>query len=333
MRAQSVLLSLTFVVLALLIWHLRWVLLVLFGAVVVAVALDVLIHQLQDRSRLTRPQALLAVLAGLLMAGLLIGQLLLPELITQTQQLGRDLPELFNKLSGWLGDDPRFSALNQSMGSGVSPESLQSVGRQLLGVAGGAANSLIQVLLIALLAILLALDPSSHRAMVVSITPRPARGQMEQLLDDSRQALGGWLTGMTLSATTVFLFTWGGLLLLKAPLALLSALVCGLLTFVPTIGPTAATLLPTGLALLRSPQLVVSVLIFRLILQNLEAFLLTPLLLRKTVNLLPTVALMAQLSLGALLGLPGVLLALPLVVVLQVLVQRVVVQHVMDSWS
>ena len=333
MNAQSILLSLTFVVLALLIWQLRWVLLVLFGAVVVAVAMDVLIHQLQNRFRLSRPQALLAVLTGLLMAGLLMGQLLLPELITQTQQLGRDLPELFNKLSGWLGDDPRFSALNQTLSSGASPESLQSVGRQLLGVAGGAANSLIQVLLMALLAILLALDPSSHRGMVVSITPRPARDQMIQLLDESRQALGGWLTGMTLSATTVFLLTWGGLLLLKAPLALLSALVCGLLTFVPTIGPTAATLLPTGLALLQSPQLVVSVLVFRLILQNLEAFLLTPLLLRKTVNLLPTVALMAQLSLGALLGLPGVLLALPLVVVLQVLMQRVVVQQVMDRWS
>ena len=159
MNAQSILLTLTFVVLALLIWQLRWVLLVLFGAVVVAVALDVLIHQLQNRSRLARPQALLAVLAGLLLAGLLIGQLLLPELITQTQQLGQDHPELVNNLSG-LGDDPRFSALNQTLSSGASPESLQSVGRQLLGVAGG-ANSLIQVLLMALLAILLALTPSS----------------------------------------------------------------------------------------------------------------------------------------------------------------------------
>ena len=333
MTAQSALLTLTFVVLALLIWQLRWVLLVLFGAVVVAVALDVLIHQLQNRSRLARPQALLVVLAGLLLAGLLVGQLLLPELITQTQQLGQDLPELFNKLSEWLGADPRLAALNQASGAGVSPENLQSLGRQLLGVAGGAANSLIQILLMVLLAILLALDPSSHRGMVVAITPRPARDLMVQLLDESRQALGGWLTGMTLSATTVFLLTWGGLLLLKAPLALLSALVCGLLTFVPTIGPTAATLLPTGLALLQSPQLVVSVLVFRLILQNLEAFLLTPLLLRKTVNLLPTVALMAQLSLGALLGLPGVLLALPLVVVLQVFMQRVVVSQVMDHWS
>ena len=90
---------------------------------------------------------------------------------------------------------------------------------------------------------------------------------------------------------------------------------------------------PTGLALLQSPELMVSVLLFRLILQNLEAFLLTPLLLRRTVNLLPTVALTAQLSLGALLGLPGVLLALPLVVVMQVVMQTVVVQQIMDRWS
>ena len=75
------------------------------------------------------------------------------------------------------------------------------------------------------------------------------------------------------------------------------------------------------------------VLVMRLVLQNLEAFLLTPLLLRRTVNLLPTVALMAQLSLGALLGLPGVLLALPLVVVLQVGMKLVVVEQIMDRWA
>ena len=74
-------------------------------------------------------------------------------------------------------------------------------------------------------------------------------------------------------------------------------------------------------------------LVLRLVLQNLEAFVLTPLLLRRTVNLLPTVALTSQLSLGALLGLPGVLLALPLVVVLQVGIEQVVVREVMDRWT
>ena len=75
------------------------------------------------------------------------------------------------------------------------------------------------------------------------------------------------------------------------------------------------------------------VLVLRLVLQNLEAFVLTPLLLRRTVNLLPTVALTSQLCLGALLGLPGVLLALPLVVVLQVGMEQVVVKQIMDRWT
>lgn len=328
MNAGTVMVALTLVVLVLLLWHLRWVLLILFGAVVVAVALDVLIELIQQRSRLKRPLALSIVLGLLFLAGTLIGQLLLPELISQFQQLVRDLPQLFVKLSDLLNSDPRLQELSSSMGANLNLKGLQP----LLGFAGGAANTTIQLFLMVLLAVLLALDPGAHRSMVIAISPRPVREQVSGLLDESRTALGGWLSGMTLSATTVFLLTWGGLALLKAPLALLSALVCGLLTFVPTIGPTAATLLPTGLALLQSPQLMVSVLVFRLVLQNLEAFLLTPLLLRKTVNLLPTVALMSQLSLGALLGLPGVLLALPLVVVLQVLMQRVVVGQIMDRW-
>ena len=207
------------------------------------------------------------------------------------------------------------------------------MGTKLLGFAGGAASSVIQILLITLLAILLALDPDSHRKMIIAVTPRPFRYGMNDLLTKCRIALGGWLTGMAISASTIFLLTWAGLSLLKVPLALLSALVCGLFTFVPTIGPTTATFLPLGVSLLISPTLMLEVLILRLILQNFEAFILTPLLLRRTVNLLPTVALMAQLSLGVLLGLPGVLVALPLVVILQVAAQQIIVKQIMDQWA
>jgi predicted PurR-regulated permease PerM len=190
------------------------------------------------------------------------------------------------------------------------------------------------LLLIALLAVLLALDPRSHQKLLLAATPQFYRARMQQLLSECREALGGWLAGMTLSAVVVFLASWAGLALLKVPLALLSALVCALLTFVPTIGPTAATLLPMAVALLLvSPAKMLQVAVLRLVLQNAEAFVLTPVLLSRTVNLLPTVALMAQLCLGALLGLPGLLLALPLVVVLQVICQEVLVHDVMDRWT
>ena len=332
MNARNLLAILTLVVLTLLIWELRWVLLVLFGAVVLAVALDVPIQKLQ-RFGLPRPIALAVVLLVMVLGGSLVIQLLVPELIDQIQQLGALVPVVFSKLQTMVANEPRLQSLTQNLPSQFSWERLQPVGTQLIGVAGGAANGVVQLLLMSLLAVLMVLDPASHRRMLIAATPRPARPMMKRVLDQCRTALGGWLAGMTLSATSVFLLTWLGLALLKAPLALLSALVCGLLTFVPTIGPTAATLLPLSMALLVSPTLMLQVLVLRLVLQNLEAFLLTPILLRRTVNLLPTVALMAQLSLGALLGLPGVLLALPLVVVLQVGMELVVVRQIMDRWT
>jgi predicted PurR-regulated permease PerM len=333
MNARTVLGALALIVLALLIWELRWVLLVLFGAVVLAVALDVPITALRRLTPLNRPAALAAVLVSLLLLGALLGQQLLPELVDQVRQLGELLPRLVQRLGELGGDIAWLPNLERSLMNGSLLQRLQPLGGQLLGLAGGAASTTVQLLLMVLLAILLALDPRAHQRLAVAITPSFYRPDMQTLLARCRSALGGWLAGMTIAAVTVFLLTWAGLAALGIPLALLSALVCGFLTFVPTIGPTAATLLPLSVALLVSPGAMLQVLILRLALQNLEAFVITPLLLSHTVNLLPTVALMAQLSLGALLGLPGVLLALPLVVVLQVVCQQVVVRDVMDRWA
>jgi predicted PurR-regulated permease PerM len=333
MNGRTVLGALALVVIGLLTWELRWVLLVLFGAVVLAVALDVPITLLRRLLPLNRPAALIVVLVSLVLLGGVLGQLLLPELLEQIKQLTTLLPVLALRLSSLARQVDWLPDLEQQLMALGTWERLQPLGGQLLGLAGGAANTTIQMLLMALLAILLALDPRSHQKVIVSLTPSFWRPQMQKLLGESRQALGGWLAGMTLSAVSVFLLTWAGLALLGVPLALLSSLVCGLLTFVPTIGPTAATLLPLAVALLVSPAKMLQVLVLRLILQNTEAFLLTPVLLRRTVNLLPTVALTAQLCLGALLGLPGVLLALPLVVVLQVLFEEVLVKEVMDHWN
>ncbi|NDG74580.1 MAG: AI-2E family transporter [Synechococcaceae bacterium WB8_1B_136] len=332
MSGRTLLGLLALVVLGLLAWELRWVLLVLFGAVVLAVALDVPVSWLRRFTKLNRPTALVVVVALLLVGGWKLGELLLPELLEQAHQLTLLVPVLIQRVSELLGGVAMLKSLEQQLMGFATWDKLQPLGAQVLGFAGGAANGTIQLLLMVLLALLLALDPRSHQRLVLATTPNHVRPLAAELLRDCREALGGWLAGMTISATAVFLFTWAGLAALKVPLALLSALACGLLTFVPTIGPTVATLLPLAVALLVSPALALQVLILRLVLQNGEAFLLTPILLSRTVNLLPTVALMAQLSLGALLGLPGVLLALPLVVVLQVLAQKVLVEQIMDRW-
>jgi predicted PurR-regulated permease PerM len=331
MSSRTFVITVALVALALVAWQLRWVLLVFFGAVVLGVAFDVPTSLLRRLLPLNRPAALLVVVLALVLLGWQVGQLLVPELIEQVDTLNRLLPDLMERLVSLVGRSQALGNLQQLQNIEIW-DRLQPLGSHVIGLAGGAANTTIQLLLMVLLALLMALDPRSHQRLLVAATPHFYRPRMQGLLQECREALGGWLAGMTLSAVVVFLLTWVGLAVLQVPLALISALVCGLLTFVPTIGPTAATLLPLAVALLISPAKLLQVLVLRLVLQNLEAFVLTPLLLKRTVNLLPTVALMAQLSLGAVLGLPGLLLALPLVVVLQVVGEEVLVKDVMDRW-
>ena len=332
MTSRKLLATITLLLLFLLIWQIRWVFIVFFGSIVIAVTLDVLIVKLQSYMKISRSLALLLVLLVLVISGIFVFNLLVPELITQVKELGDLFPTLLEKINSILSKQKLLNGLQQTIPDQFNWVKIQPFGSKLLGFAGGAANSIFQIILITVLSVLLALDPLAHRKIVISSTPKRYRQDIIELLDECRIALGGWLAGMTISAATIFGLTWIGLGILKVPLALLSALVCGLLTFVPTIGPTTSTLLPLGIALIISPSLMFKVLILRIILQNIEAFLLTPLLLNRTVNLLPTIALMAQLSLGALLGLPGVLIALPLTVVIQVCIQRIVVKNLMDKW-
>jgi len=143
MNARTLLIALTSILLTLLLWKLRWVLLILFGAVVLAVTLDVPIQKLMQRFRLKRPVALLLVLVSLFLGGTLVVQLLLPELLGQFEQLTALLPNLIDKIKSIIATQPSLADLTISPSESLRWTGIQPVGAQLLGYAGGAANGLI----------------------------------------------------------------------------------------------------------------------------------------------------------------------------------------------
>jgi predicted PurR-regulated permease PerM len=98
MSSRTVLSALGLVALALVAWELRWVLLVLFGAVVIGVALDVPITLLRRLVPLNRPTALALVLVVVILLGTKVGDLLLPELVQQVQEFIRLVPTMLQQL-------------------------------------------------------------------------------------------------------------------------------------------------------------------------------------------------------------------------------------------
>lgn len=126
MKARTLLGALALVALFLLLWELRWVLLILFGAVVLAVALDVPTSLLRRLTPLNRGAALSLVLLVLLVIGWVLANLLLPELIDQVRQFSQLVPELLDRLGDVVPKTPCCATSTGSWprgrsGTGCSP--------------------------------------------------------------------------------------------------------------------------------------------------------------------------------------------------------------------
>ena len=144
-------------------------------------------------------------------------------------------------------------------------------------------------------------------------------------------ALWHWLGGrfglMILNGGLTALGLW----LLGVPLAPTLGLIAGLLNFVPNFGPWIAAVPAVLIAFLQSPQQALYVALLYLILQSIDAYLLTPLVDRKSVELPPVLTITAQVLLGLAFGFIGLLLASPLTAAAMILVQKLYVEDVIGD--
>lgn len=145
-------------------------------------------------------------------------------------------------------------------------------------------------------------------------------------------ALGGWLIGILFNVGVITIVSGAGLWILHVPLVLANALIAGLLTFIPNIGPTISVIPPIAIALIDAPWKAGGVLVLYILVHEIEADILTPLVMAKEVSLLPAVTLLSQVAFTVFFGFLGLLLAVPLLVVLQVWLQEILIKDVLDQW-
>jgi predicted PurR-regulated permease PerM len=122
-----------------------------------------------------------------------------------------------------------------------------------------------------------------------------------------------------------------GLALLGIPLALTLGLVAGALAFIPFFGPIVSGLLAVSLAFMQGPEQALYVAGLCVLIQQIEGNVLMPLVQRWAVELPPVLGITAAVIFGLLFGLPGVVLASPLMVVAMVLVRKLYVEGVLEA--
>ena len=318
---RRVLIALGLALLVYVLWELRNLLLMLFGAVVVATVFRALSGRLQKWLGLREGFAVAAAIFIILGAAILLVVIFGQHVSRQAATLDETLPAAWRSFEARMANlglgDQLESVINSIRGS-LSPA---GYGRAVLGIG----NAVAEMLVVLFAGIFLAVQPRFYATGALELFPEARRPLLGQAMTESEKALRLWLKGQLIAMAVVGTLTGVGLWLLGMPSALLLGLIAGLLEFVPYIGPILSAVPAILLALALSPDLALWVALLYFAVQQFEGYLLTPLVQQYAVDLPGVLLLFSLLAFGILFGTLGIFLAAPLTVVTYVLVKRLYV--------
>ena len=331
------------VALVLLLWKIRQVLLLVFAAVVFATVINRLVRRIQKLPvPVTReiPRGIAVAIALLSILGVLVAAVwfIAPAIINQIPEYTFLSEQGLGQIQVWyrqvMGMVPGNSLENSKL-TDLLPQLAQlspNLASRVVALFAGSLDFFVNLLLVAVLIAMMLASPQSYRRLVILSFPRFYRGRANEVLTLCEEALSGWSIGILFNMTVITVFSGAGLSLIGVPLPLVNAIIAGLLTFIPNVGPIISVIPPVLMGLAIAPWMAVAVIVLYFVIQQLEGLVLTPLVMKQQVSLLPAVTLVAQVVAALFFGILGLFLALPLVVVIQIWAKELLVKDILDRW-
>ena len=312
-----------------LLWQLRTLILMFFGAVVVASIFRAVADWICRVSKV--PAVVGTALSILLVLGAVAGLIGLfgAHIAQQLETLRQTLPAAWQAFEAQVGDFGFTNQFEQLAASISTPGggSLSGFGRTLLSIGSGTADLIVVIFA----GVYLATQPNFYRAGAIKLVPPARRKVAAEAMLESERALRLWLKGQAIAMIVVGLLTGTGLWLLGMPSAFVLGLLAGLLEFIPFAGPILSAVPAILLALVVGPEMALWVAALYLAVQQFEGNLLSPMIQQYAVEMPGVVLLFSLIGFGILFGTLGVILAAPLAVVTLVLVKRLYVIETLDT--
>lgn len=274
--------------------------------------------------------AVMAVLGGVIW---LAGWILAPSVREQARQLAEEFPELLEQVAALIDQLQDFFGFE--VAAPLEAENLANLAGEFLrehiweiAGAGLTAATVISLGVVVLIAgIYLTARPQRWVNGFVSLFPAERRQEVREVLEKLYHTVQRWLVGQLVAMTFIGVSSAIALHILGIPFALLLGLFAGLVSFVPFLGAVVGAVPPLLLALASDPILAVWVVVVYTIIQQVESNVIQPVVMSRAVELHPALVLFAILLMGTLFGIIGVLLAVPVVAVVQVLVNELWVKR------
>ncbi len=251
------------------------------------------------------------VLVLVALLALVLG-ILVPQAIAEGRRIATDLPAYVDRAQGLLR---RYPALEEQVTSlaarvatgttGVSAARILAIGA---GVVGGVANTVF----VLVLAVYLVADGERVYGWFARYLSPVQRIRVRRAMPEVVTIVSGYVIGQTIISLLFGLFAFTVLVLAGVPGAMLLAVLAGLLAAVPLVGVAVATVPAVLLASTVSLPTAAVVLGLYVAYQQIENYLIVPRIHGRSLRVSPIGILLAVVVGGQLLGVVGILLALPL---------------------
>lgn len=303
-----------------------------FAAVFITLGLDPLVRWFQRRG-MKRGVAILTViiLFVLVIAGML--WIVLPLVITQAVTLVESLPQMYANLQQqqWFQDASSGSGgvlttvYNWVVGVISDPNTWATIGGGALNIGLAIVGGISSGFFIFILTIYFIATLDSSKAAIYTLISASHRERVVGYAERIMQNVGRYLSGMVILAFFNATFSFIVLVIAQVPFALVIAVSAFFITLIPLIGTVLTTIVMTVLALFVSPLSGIIVLAAMLVYMQVEAYILTPRVMSKAVQVPGSIVLIAALAGGTLAGLPGALVAIPVAAGILLIIKEVVV--------
>lgn len=338
--ARVIAIALGAIVLLLFLWKARALFLTIFLAIIAGLAL-VRAADWLEKHRIRRSVG--APLVMLLIVGALVGLIaaVAVPVRRQAEELTKELPKAVRKVEGWLGKaqataklQPAPQQTQQQQQQPQQPQQKQpgqGAARFVFPVISSTFEALAGLLIIIFVAIYIGISPDTYRQGIIHLIPHTRRPQMVEVLDDVAETLRGWLMARLIAMIVIGLVTGAALALLGIRGALALGIIAGLMELIPFYGPVIASIPALGIALLDSPQKAIYVAILYIVIQQFEGNILTPLLLKRRLEVPPVLTIVAVSAFGIVFGVLGMLAAEPLLAATLLVVRKLYVRDVIGD--
>ncbi|AQX81339.1 AI-2E family transporter [Plantibacter flavus] len=301
-------------------------------ALFIALGLDPLVSWLEQKL----PRGLAIAVVFLAVIGAFVGIIfaIVPLLVTQISNFVSDYPRISqqflnsdfvawvqNTIGNTLDID---SALNDAFSFLKDPNNLLNIGGGIVAVGAGVASGITGSIIVLILTLYFLASLRSMKAVTYRFLPAYRREGFAQVLEEITQAVGRYVVGQVGLALVNGVLSFIFLSIIGAPFPPLLALLAFIGSMIPLVGTLSASIVNSALCLFVSPVTALIAIIYYLIYMQIEAYFLSPRIMNKAVAVPGALVVIAAFGGGALGGILGALVAIPVAASIIIIVQKVI---------